>query len=80
MSDQQERWLQTDEIEEFIDALEHTAWVVGELTTNVRPWKWLLIALHSAFTRSLCLCSARPRYSGSHRSHEEILERSMALA
>jgi hypothetical protein len=41
-------WLRTDEIEEFIDALEHTAKLAGQVRDDLKVWKWLIIALHSA--------------------------------
>ena len=56
MSDQ--AWLQTDEIEEFIDALEHAAMFAGQLTDDVKAWKWLIITLHSAL-QGACVCALR---------------------
>ena len=58
MSDDQEHWLRTDEIEEFIDALEHSALITGQLDENLRAWKWLIIALHSAL-QGACVCALR---------------------
>ena len=57
MSDQ--TWLRTDEIEEFIDALEHAAMFARQLTAgDVKAWKWLIIALHSAL-QGACVCALR---------------------
>ena len=56
MSDQ--TWLRTDEIEEFIDALEHAAMFARQLTDDVKAWKWLIIALHSAL-QGACVCALR---------------------
>ena len=56
MSDQ--AWLRTDEIEEFIDALEHAAMFARQLTDDVKAWKWLIIALHSAL-QGACVCALR---------------------
>jgi len=53
-----EVWLRTNEIEEFIDALEHTARLAGLVRDNVRVWKWLIIALHSAL-QGACVCALR---------------------
>ena len=54
MSDQ--TWLRTDEIEEFIDGLEHSAMFASQLTADVKFWKWLIIALHSAL-QGVCVCA-----------------------
>ena len=51
-------WLRTDEIEEFIDALEHAALFAKQLTEDVKAWKWLIIALHSAL-QGACVCALR---------------------
>lgn len=56
MSDQ--TWLRTDEIEEFIDVLEHAAMFARQLTDDVKAWKWLIIALHSAL-QGACVCALR---------------------
>lgn len=60
MSDgpQHEVWLRTNEIEEFIDVLEHAAWLAGRVGEDVRTWKWLIIALHSAL-QGACVCALR---------------------
>lgn len=60
MSDGPERevWLRTNEIEEFIDALEHTARLAGQVNGDVKVWKWLIIALHSAL-QGACVCALR---------------------
>jgi len=51
-------WLKTNEIEEFIDALEHTARQAARVREDVRAWKWLIIALHSAL-QGACVCALR---------------------
>lgn len=60
MSDDLEHqtWLKTNEIEEFIDALEHTAKLAGQVKDDVKAWKWLIIALHSAL-QGACVCALR---------------------
>jgi hypothetical protein len=60
VSDGSERevWLRTNEIEEFIDAIEHTARLAGQVKDDVKVWKWLIIALHSAL-QGACVCALR---------------------
>ena len=53
-------WLRTDEIEEFIDALERAAMFAKQLTDDVKAWKWLIIALHSAL-QGACVCALTGR-------------------
>ena len=68
MSDQ--AWLRTDEIEEFIDNLEHAAMFARQLRDDVRAWKWLIIALHSAL-QGACVCAL----GGHDTTGVEVLER-----
>ena len=68
MSDQ--TWLRTDEIEEFIDGLEHSAMFAKQLTDDVKFWKWLIIALHSAL-QGACVCALRDHDT----TGVEVLER-----
>ena len=68
MSDQ--AWLRTDEIEEFIDAVEHAAMFARQLRDDVRAWKWLIIALHSAL-QGACVCAL----GGHGTAGVEVLER-----
>ena len=55
-----EVWLRTDEIEEFIDALEHSAKLAEQLPVDLKNWKWIIISLHSAL-QGACVCALRGR-------------------
>jgi uncharacterized protein (DUF4415 family) len=50
-------WLRTDEIEEFIGALEHCAALASELE-EAANWKWLILALHNA-AQGAFVCALR---------------------
>lgn len=43
-----EVWLRTDEMEEFIGALEFCAELSETVRDDVMRWKWLIVALHNA--------------------------------
>ena len=51
-------WLRTNEIEEFIDALQHCAELASGLALNTRRWKWIIIAIHNAL-QGACTCALR---------------------
>lgn len=53
-----ELWLRTDEIEEFIGALEFCAEQAALVSVDVMRWKWLIIALHNAL-QGACVCALR---------------------
>lgn len=44
----QENWLSVDQIEDFVDSLEHSARLSACTRDEPRNWKWLILALHSA--------------------------------
>jgi uncharacterized protein (DUF4415 family) len=50
-------WLNTDEIEEFIGALEHASMIAEDLH-EASNWTWLVIALHTAL-QGACVCALR---------------------
>lgn len=52
--------VETDHVEEFVDALEHAADLSERLTSNVRLWRWLIIALHMSL-QGACVCALRGR-------------------
>lgn len=56
----QEVWVHTDEIGEFIDALEHSADLAEHLVRDDRVWKWLTISLHLTL-QGACVCALRGR-------------------
>jgi len=51
-------WYRTNEIIEFVDALEFSAQLSKSVTTNKAIWKWLIIAVHNAL-QGACVCSLR---------------------
>ena len=51
-------WLRTDEIDEFIDALQHCAELTSAVCSEVRRWKWIILAMHSA-VQGVCTCALR---------------------
>jgi hypothetical protein len=51
-------WLRTDEIDEFIDALQHCAELISTVGIDVRRWKWVILAMHSA-VQGVCTCALR---------------------
>lgn len=53
-----ESWLETNEIEEFIDALEHSAQLATQVKKDAKAWKWLIIALHLSL-QGACVCALR---------------------
>jgi hypothetical protein len=44
----EETWLETDESEEAIAALEFLAELASTLRSNIRRWKWVIIVTHNA--------------------------------
>jgi hypothetical protein len=52
------QWLRTDEIEEFIDAIEHSSMLAERLNSDPKAWKWLIISLHSTL-QGACVCALR---------------------
>ncbi len=56
----EEVWLRTNEVEEFIDALEHSAELAEHLADDVKLWRWLIISLHSAL-QGACVSALRGR-------------------
>jgi len=67
MSDQRapEIWLRTDEVEEFIDALERSADFLGAVASDLRLWKWAIIALHQALQGAF-ICALVGHHASSH--------------
>lgn len=53
-----EIWLRTDEVEEFIGALEHVACLACTVSESSLQWKWLILALHNAL-QGACTCALR---------------------
>jgi hypothetical protein len=53
-----EKWLQTDELEEFIGALRFAAELVPSVVDDPVRWKWVIIALHNAL-QGVCVCALR---------------------
>jgi hypothetical protein len=53
-----EIWLRTDEIEEFIGGLEHSANLSVSIGNDVMNWKWLILALHNTL-QGACTCALR---------------------
>jgi hypothetical protein len=53
-----ENWLRTDEVEEFIGALEFSAELLGSVSNDPMRWKWAIISLHNAF-QGACVCALR---------------------
>lgn len=58
MHDEHEIWLRTDEIDQFIDALEHSADLATSVDERMMRWKWLIFALHNAL-QGACTCALR---------------------
>jgi hypothetical protein len=57
-----EIWLRTDQREEFIGALEHSAELATSIGEGVMRWKWLILALHNAL-QGACTCALRGKDS-----------------
>jgi hypothetical protein len=53
-----EIYLDTDEQEEFIDSIEHTALLAAWLEEDLKKWKWLILSLHAA-VQGACVCALR---------------------
>ena len=51
-------WFGTDEIEELIDAVEHSAELSDQIKKSPRRWKWLILSLHQAL-QGACVCALR---------------------
>jgi hypothetical protein len=47
-----EVWLRTDELKEFIGALEFAAELLPSTTRDISRWKWEIVALHNALQGS----------------------------
>lgn len=53
-----ENWFRTDEIEEFISAIEFCAFLTNHLANNWNYWKWLIVAAHNAL-QGIFVCALR---------------------
>jgi hypothetical protein len=62
MDEKPEIWLRTDEREEFIGALEHSAELATSVGEGVMRWKWLILTLHNAL-QGACTCALRGKDS-----------------
>jgi len=51
-------WLKTDEIEEFIGAIEFCADLSNSIRSDIRRWKWLILAMHNAL-QGCFVCALR---------------------
>jgi hypothetical protein len=70
-----ELWLQTDELEEFISALEFSAEILPATAENTLKWKWVIIALHNA-VQGVCVCALR----GADTSGISVLDKETGAA
>ncbi len=59
-----ERWLQTDEVEETISALETTVESLRRARDDLYQWKWVILALHNSLQGFMILA-----LRGSHGLH-----------
>ncbi len=55
---QNENWLRTNEIEEFVGALEFSAEIICQVNSDITKWKWLILAIHNAL-QGACVCALR---------------------
>ncbi|MEY4965216.1 MAG: hypothetical protein RL274_799 [Pseudomonadota bacterium] len=51
-----ENWLRTNEVEQFVGALEFAAEIVPSTAADNTRWKWVIIALHNAL-QGACVCA-----------------------
>ena len=56
MQTRRTKWLRTDETQELIDALEHSASLACRLHEESKIWKWLIISLHFTL-QGACTCA-----------------------
>ena len=54
------KYFRTDEINEFIGALEHCSELAASIVDDTTRWKWLVLALHNAL-QGACVCALRGR-------------------
>lgn len=52
------QWVSTDEFEEMVDAVEHSADLSTQLKKSPRRWKWLILSLHQA-VQGAFVCALR---------------------
>lgn len=52
------QWVSTDEFEEMVDAVEHSADLSTQLKKSPRRWKWLILSLHQALQGAF-VCALR---------------------
>jgi hypothetical protein len=68
-------WLRTNEVQEFIGALEFAAEILPSVSRRPIRWKWAIIALHNAL-QGACVCAIR----GADTSGICVLDRTGAAA
>ena len=51
-------WIQADEVTEFMDNLEHVAFLMQYVDDDRAKWKWIILALHNAL-EGLFVCQLR---------------------
>jgi hypothetical protein len=70
-----ENWLRTNELEEFIGALEFAAEIIPSVANDPARWKWVIIALHNAL-QGVCVCALR----GADTSGISVLDKDSGAA
>jgi hypothetical protein len=68
-------WLRTNELEEFIGALEFTASILPSTVNDPARWKWAIIALHNTL-QGVCVCALR----GADTSGVSVLDKTSGAA
>src|SRR4051812_21138694 len=68
-------WLRTNELEEFIGALEFSVEILPSVSSDLARWKWAVIALHNAVQGAL-VCAIR----GADTSGVAVLDKQSGAA